>query len=181
LDNVRQTLEGVRIDKWKRGSIRDEADGNITTIQRDLQGTLPSLMKTADDAPTTISKVLPVSRNVDALYDVLVHIVEAARVIAPGDQVSQLQSALDKLEKARVKLDEQLEQTAASQEKQLSDLRNKIQAQAAQLHAAATPPPASACPAPAPVKKKKPATTAKKPAASTTNPSSSGSTTTKPQ
>ena len=115
LDNVRRTLEGMRIDKWKRGSIRDEADANITTIQRDLQGTLPSLMKTADNAPATVSKVLPVSRNVDALYDVLVHVVEGARVVAPGDQVSQLQSAMDTLEKARVKLDEQLEQTAASQ------------------------------------------------------------------
>ena len=185
LDNVRQTIEGMRIDKWKRGTIRDEADANITTIHRDLQGTLPSLMKTADEAPATVSKVLPVSRNIDALYDVLVHVVEAARVVAPGDQVNQLQSAMDGLEKARVKLDEQLEQTAAAQEKQLGDLRSQVQTQAAQLHAAATPPPAPACPTPAPAKKKKPAAaTAKKPAASTTTPNSTTSpagSSTKPQ
>src|SRR5215831_1172876 len=69
LDEVRITVGQVRLDKWKRGSVRDEAGNNIDAIQRDLQGTLPTLMKDADAAPATLSKVLPLSRNVDALYD----------------------------------------------------------------------------------------------------------------
>ena len=160
MENLQQAINGLRIDKWKRGSIRDEADSNITTIQRDLKETLPPLLATADASPQTLSKVLPVTRNTDALYDVLVHVVEGARVVAPGDQVGQLQQSLDRFEKARVTLDEQVQQTALAQEKQVSDLRSTVQTQAAKLQAAAAPPPAPACPAPSPPKKKrKPAAT----------------------
>ena len=67
LDEVRQTVGSVRLDKWKRGSVRDEAQNNIDAIQRYMQGTLPAMMKEADAAPGTLSKVLPVSRNIDAL------------------------------------------------------------------------------------------------------------------
>src|SRR5215471_19100579 len=59
LDEVRITVGQVRLDKWKRGSVRDEAGANIEAIQRDLQGALPALMKEADAAPATLSKVLP--------------------------------------------------------------------------------------------------------------------------
>jgi hypothetical protein len=175
LGEVQQTIAAVKLDKWKRGSVRDEAGTNIDAIQRDLQGTLPKLIKDADTAPGTLSKVLPVAQNVSALYDVLVHLVEAARVSAPGDQVGQLQTAMADLEKARVALGNQLQQTATVQEKQIVDLRTTVQTQAASLKAASTPPPAPKCPAPpAPAKKKKvpakPTTapgTAAKPAAGT--------------
>jgi hypothetical protein len=183
LDEVQQTVGSVKLDKWKRGSVRDEAENNIDAIQRYMQGTLPAMMKEADAAPGTLSKVLPVSRNIDALYDVLVHVVEASRVSAPGDQVAQLQQALSDLEKARVTLGNQLQQTATVQEKQIVELRTTVQTQAASLKAEATPPPAPKCPAPpAPAKKKKipakttttPSTTAKPaagtPAATSTNP-----------
>lgn len=170
LDEVQQTIGGLKLDKWKRGSVRDEAGTNVNAIQRDLQGTLPSLLKEADSAPGSLSKVLPVSRNVDALYDVMVHLVEGSRVAAPGDQVGQLQTTLADLEKARVRLGNQLVQTATVQEKQIVDLRTTVQTQAASLKAAATPPPAPKCPTPtAPAKKKRPAakSTTAKPAAGT--------------
>jgi len=161
LVGVLQTLGSLKLDKWKRGSVREEAGSNIDTIQRDLEETLPALIKTADAAPTTISKVLPVTRNVDAIYDVLVHVFEAARVSAPGDQIAQLQQAMDNLEKARIKLDNHLEETAAAQEKLVADLRTTVQTQQASLHAAAaTPPVTPTCPAPAPAHKKKRATPA---------------------
>ena len=174
LDEVQQTVGGIKLDKWKRGSVRDEAGNNIDAIQRDLKGTLPDLMKQADTAPGTLSKVLPVSRNVDALYDVMVHVVEASRVSAPSDQVGQLQAAMADLEKARVSLGNQLQQVAAQQEKQLVDLRTTVQTQAASLKAAASTP-APKCPAPATaIKKKRPAKPAPgapaTPAAGTTKP-----------
>ncbi len=162
LDEVKSTVGGVRLDKWKRGSVRDEAGTNIESIQRDLQGALPALMKEADAAPATLSKVLPLSRNVDALYDVLVHLVEQARVSAPGDQASQLQAAIVDLEKARVLLDNQIQQTADAQERRVVELRAAVERQEESLKATVTPP-APKCPAPpAPAKKKhttKPATT----------------------
>jgi hypothetical protein len=172
LEEVLQTVGAVKLDKWKRGTVRDEAGNNIDAIQHYMQGTMPQLMSEGDAAPGTLSKVLPISRNVDALYDVLVHVVEAARVSAPGDQVGQLQQAMADLEKARVIFGNQLQQTATVQEKEMLELRTTVQTQAASLKAASTPPPAPKCPAPpAPVKKKK-----KAPAKSTTTPD----TTTKP-
>ena len=167
LDEVQQTVGAVRLDKWKRGTVRDEAGTNIEAIQRYMQGTLPALLKEADAAPAALTKVLPLSRNVDALYDVLLHVVEAARVSAPGDQVGQLQQAMGDLEKARIALDSQIQQTAESQEKQIIQLRTTVQNQEVSLRAAATPPPAPKCPAPAPAKKKRHVTPkAKKPEAS---------------
>lgn len=179
LDEVQQTVAAVRLDKWKRGTVRDEAGSNIDAIQRYMQGTLPAMLKEADAAPAALTKVLPLSRNVDALYDVLLHVVEAARVSAPGDQVGQLQQAMADLEKGRIALDSQIQQTADSQEKQIVQLRTTVQKQDASLRAAATPPPAPKCPAPAtPAKKKRHVTsTAKKPAAG----SSTTTTPTKPQ
>lgn len=165
LDEVRITVGNVKLDKWKKGNVRDEAGTNIDAIQRDLQGTLPALLKDADSAPGTLTKVLPLSRNVDALYDVMVHIVEASRVVGTGDSVGQLQQALNDLEKARVVLDNQIQQTADIQEKQVVDLRTTVQKQDASLRTAATPPPAPKCPVPAAPKKKR----AAKPAGSTTN------------
>jgi hypothetical protein len=177
LDEVRITVGQVRLDKWKRGSVRDEAGTNIEAIQRDLQGTLPALLKEADAAPTTLSKVLPLSRNIDALYDVMVHLVEQARVSAPGDQAGQLQTAIADLEKARVILDTQIQQTADAQERRVVELRDTVQRQEDSLKAAAaTPAPAPKCPAPPAPAKKKHAT---KPS-TTTKPTGDGSTATTP-
>jgi len=177
LDEVRITVGNVKLDKWKRGSVRDEAGTNIDAIQRDLQGTLPALLKDADAAPGTLTKVLPLSRNVDALYDVMVHVVEASRVVGTSENVGQLQQALNDLEKARVVLDNQIQQTADMQEKQVVELRNTVQKQDASLRAAATPPPAPKCPTPATTTRKK---RAPKPAGSATTSKPAAGTPTSP-
>jgi hypothetical protein len=173
IGEVKQITGGIKLEKWKRGTVRDEAGNSIDAIQRDLQGSLPSLLKDADAAPSTLSKVLPLARNVDALYDVLVHLVEGARVSAPGDEVGQLQQAMADLEKGRVALGSQIQQVAAVQEKQIVDLRTTVQKQEVSLRAAATPQPAPKCPAPPTPKKKK----VTKPAAgtATTTPASGSS------
>lgn len=169
LAEVKQTVGAVRLERWKKGSVRDEAGKNIDAIQRNQQGTLQSLLKDADAGPATLSKVLPLSRNVDALYDVLVHLVEEARVSGTGEDAGQLQQALGDLEKGRVALDNQILQAATVQEKQVADLRVTVQKQETSLRAAASVPPPPKCPAPPPAKKRttKPATTTK-PASSTT-------------
>lgn len=159
LDSLQHTLTGVKVDRWKRGSVRDEANSDINSITVDLQQRMPGLLKDADSAPGTLSKSLPVSRHIDALYDVLLRVVEASRMAAPDDQANQLRQALEGLEKARLALDDSMEQSATSQEKQLVDLRVTVQKQAA--FKCPAPPPAPECPK-APVKKpvrKKPAAT----------------------
>lgn len=132
LGAVQRTLNGVRLEKWKKGNVRDEASQNIGQIQRDIQETLPTLMRTADAAPGTLSTMLPVSRNVAALYDVLLRVVEASRVSAPDDQVEQLQQALVSLGNARLALGNQMQSSAEAMEKQVADLRATMRQQAAQ-------------------------------------------------
>lgn len=130
LDQVKQTLGALNLDRWKRGSIREEAARDIGAILQDLQENLPPLVKDADAAPGSLSKVLPLSRHVDALYDVVLRVEEAARVTAPVEQVDQLQSSLTNLGNARLALDKQLLDTASAQEQQLAELHKTVQAQA---------------------------------------------------
>jgi hypothetical protein len=162
LDTVQQTLAGVKVERWKRGSVRDEASADINSIAQDMQTHIGPLLKDADAAPGTLSKTLPVSRHLDALYDVLLRVVEAARMAAPDDQANALRQALANLNTARLALDDSMETAAGSQEKQLVDLRVTVQKQA--VFKCPAPPPAPVCPAPA----KKPVKRKPKPPAATT-------------
>jgi hypothetical protein len=152
LDSVQQTVGGLKLDKWKGGSVRAEATASIGSIQQDIQSTLPPLLKQADAAPSKVTGMLPVLRNLDALYEVLAHVYDAARVAAPGEQVDQLQQAAVGLDKARHAFVDRLQSSAERQEKQVVDLQASLKAQ-----------PAPVCPvAPPPVETKPAATTAHK-------------------
>ncbi len=168
LDTVQQTMSALKLDKWKKGTVREEAGTNISAILRDLQTNLPPLLVAADAAPGSMSKVLPVTRNIDALYDVLLRVVEAARVASPGDQLGQLEQALTGLQKARLALDDRLQDQALSQEKQLSDLRASVQTLSAEKSAVKAAPPTSNCTTPTPAKKPKKKRTAPATAPATT-------------
>jgi len=159
LDNVRATLSGTRLEKWKRGSVRDEAAADISSILGELDSNMPQLLRDADAAPDALSKALPASRHIDALYDTFLRVYDAARIAGPGDQVDQIQQSLKGLSAARRALDERMLATAQAQEKQVVDLRATVQRQAAFKCPVAPPPPAPACPAAPPAKKpkKKPA------------------------
>jgi len=150
LDNLQHTLFALRLEKWKRGTVRDEATANVNAILHDLQQTLPPLLRDADASPAMLSKVLPASRNLDALYDTFLRVEEASRIAAPGDQVSQLQSALYGLESARRTLDTTIQQTALEQEMHIGALQTALKTQAV-LQCPVTPPPVPpACVAPLP-------------------------------
>lgn len=111
-------------------------------------------------------------KHLDAFYDVLLRVEEAARVSAPSEQVAALQQTMLQLNQSRLALDDRLQTEAVAQEKATVDLlasvktlqqsaaQSKAQAQAA----AATPQPCK----PATPAKKKPV---KKPAPATNTPS----------
>jgi len=152
---MQQMLGSLKLDKWKRGSIRDEAGDNIGQIQRDIQDNLPTLLTAADNAPGSLSKLLALTRNVDALYDVLLRVVEASRVSAPGEQAESLQQALVGLSSSRHALEGRLLDAASATEKQMVELRSTVQRQAAFKCPAPPPTPvAKPCPAPRRAKKK---------------------------
>jgi hypothetical protein len=165
LATVQDTLNSLRVDRWKKGSVRDEAGDHVTSLLKDLQTNLPPLIANADAAPGSVSQALPLTKHLDAFYAVLLRVEEAARVSAPSEQIPALQQALLQLNQARLALDDQLQTQAAAQEKLVADLQAslKVQQQAvaqaqAKAQAAAVPPPCK----PATPAKKKPA--AKKPA-----------------
>jgi hypothetical protein len=167
LDSVKDTIAAIKTDKWKKGSVRDEADANINSIQRDLAENMPPLLAASEAAPSSVSKALPLSRHLDALYDVLLRIYEAARVSAPPDQIAQIQQTMSSLDKARRALNDRIQDAASSQEKRAGDLQNQLsQAIAHPLVAAAAPAPCPTTPAKKPAARKKP----KPPATSTTTP-----------
>lgn len=170
LTTVHLTLQSLRMDKWKKGSVRDEASVNMDAIQNDLRNNMPALLQSADAAPGTVTRLLPLSRHIDALYDVLLRVAEASRIAGTDEQAAQLQQALTSLSNARLSLDDRVQGSAGALEKQVADLRTTIQQQAAQI--AATPTPAALpCVPPPPARK---TTTKRKPAAkpsATTTPS----------
>jgi len=132
LDQLRQSLSGLRLDKWKApGPLREETNGNIGSITRDLDGTLPGLLMTADAAPRVVSKNLPVFRNVDALYDVLLRIVQTADLAAPDGEKQTLHAALSSLDSARRTLGDAIETAAVDSEQQLGQAQHRAAMQAA--------------------------------------------------
>jgi hypothetical protein len=154
LDTLGQAVGAVKVEKWKGGSVRAEAASYVASIQQDLKTTLPPLLADADAASGMTSQAMPVSRNINALYDVVLRVVDGARIAAPVDQVNRLQDAMIGIEKSRKALDERLLAMTVAQEKQIADLQSAAKAQ----------PVITPCPPPPPEPKKK-VVRKKKPAA----------------
>lgn len=166
LDALVSTLNSIKIDKWKKGSVREEAQQNANEILRDVQTNLPPLMAAADAAPNSLSAAMPLVKHLDALYDVLLRVEEASRVAAPSDQISALQQTMTAFGTARFAFDDALQNRAGMQEKQLSALRVAV-AREAEARPAETKAAEKPCVEPAkPVhrRKRRAAEEAKKPA-----------------
>jgi hypothetical protein len=160
---VQDTLNGLKLDRWKKGSVRDEAGAHVESLLKDLQTTLPSLVTAADGG--SLSQAIPLMKHLDAFYDVLLRVEEGSRVSAPGDQVGALQQSLLQLNQARLALDDHLQTDAAAQEKQVGDLQVALKS----ASAAAETKPVVAAPAPCkPVVPAKKKPVIKKPAATGT-------------
>jgi hypothetical protein len=164
LDTLKETIGGLKLEKWKSGSVRTEATANVSSIQRDLQETLPGILKVADAAPNSLSSLLPVYRNVVALYDVVLRVYDAARVSGPVDQVAALQAAMSSLEGGRRSLNDRLMGLSTAQEKQISQLQGSLQNKPAPPVCPVVAPPPPPAPAKKPLRKKKPAATTDQPA-----------------
>ncbi len=152
------TLSTLRVDKWKApNQLKDATLTNITSIKRDLQETLPPLLKAADAAPGSVSALLVVMQNVNALYDVMLRVGDAAETAAPQAQSADVAQSVSGLLVARRGREEMMRKAVSGQEQKVADLQKSLDARPA---VAAAPPP---CPPAAPAKKK---AAVKKPAAS---------------
>lgn len=137
LSQVAQTLNGVDVRRWKAPNpVRDEVQGDIAAIQRDLSGTLAGLLQEADAAPTSVPAAFAVYRNVDALYDTLLRVVETAELAAPEGEEAQLESALKNLEGARSSLGDAIQSGSQTEQSELMRLRTVMASAAATQHTA---------------------------------------------
>ena len=164
LATVQSTLASLKLDKWKKGSVRDEAGSNVEAMLRDLKSNVPALVSDADATPGSVSKSLPLIKHLDALYDVFLRVEEASRVSAPADQIDLLEQTLKTFGTARIAFYDSLQQSAAGQEKQISDLQATVKAHQSAVQEAKPLPAAAPCTPPKPTVKKKRAAPAKPPA-----------------
>jgi hypothetical protein len=137
LSELASTIAELHIAKWKApGPVKDEAQGNAASIQRDLRNTLPALLSQADGAPQSVAGSFAVYRNLDALYEVLLRVSGTAELAAPDVEAANLAHSLMTLEAGRRALAESILSASHAQE--------------AALLLARQPPPPAAPPPPAP-------------------------------
>ena len=165
--STQDDLTKLRIERWKTdGSSKRQALGNVESIQRNLQNALPEMIKQVRSAPEDVPATFKLYRNLDALYDVLGSVAEAAGAFGPKDDFQALANDLTSFEGTRKQIAERLENLAASKEQEIVRLRAELKT--AQAAIPAEPPKKTVvddtAPAPPkkPVVKKKPV--AKKPA-----------------
>lgn len=136
LSQVGQAIANVDIRHWKApNAVKSATAGDISSIQRDLSGTLAGLMSQAQAAPASIPSSFSVYRNVDALYDTLLRVVETADLAAPDQDAYSLEAALKQLEEARGDLGERILAATQAQQNEVVRLRTAI------VRAVAAPPP----------------------------------------
>jgi len=133
LSNAQSTLTSLKLDKWKKGSVREEAESNVNALLADLNNNIQPLITTADSAPGQLSKAIPLVKHLDAFYDVLLRVEEASRVAAPAEQIGALQDALLRVSQARIAYDDVLQSQAAGVEKQIADLQTAMRAEQADV------------------------------------------------
>jgi hypothetical protein len=171
LAQVGQTLGSLSIKKWKApNEVRSAADQDVSSIQRDLNGTLAGLLQQADAAPGSVPQAFAVYRNVNALYDTLLRVVLTANLAAPDNEVSALQSALSSLEGARASLGESILNNSQAQQTELVRIRTALSKSAA----APAPPAKTTVVDDGPASSTKTKKPAKKPGSTATKPANSG-------
>ncbi len=127
LSQVGQSLSSVNIRHWKApNEVKSAADQDVSSIQRDLNGTLAVLLQQADAAPGSVPAAFAVYRNVDALYDTLLRVVLTANLAATDQEVTSLQAALSTLESARGTLGDSILNASQSQQSQLIRIRTAL-------------------------------------------------------
>ncbi len=142
LANVQNAITAANVGRWKVSSeARGNAQQDIGSMQRDLSTTLPGLMTTAESASggngsTPLAPAFAVFRNLDALYDVLLRVTEAAATGAPEFDAKNLEAARASLESGRARLGAWLLQAITAQDAQLTQAANM----AARPPAAPAPP-----------------------------------------
>lgn len=129
MNEVNLAVSGVEVRKWKApGDVKDTANSDIQSIERDLSGTLPGLVSQAQAAPGTIAPAFAVYRNLDALYDVLLRVTETATLAGSQQEAARLEGARADLQTRRSQLGNALLTSATVQDTNVVQLRASLDA-----------------------------------------------------
>lgn len=126
-------LVKMRVERWKTdNSYKKQVLGNVDSIQRNLQSALPEIMAQLQSAPEDLPATFKLYRNLDALYDVLGSVTEAAGAFGSKDDFQSLSNDLDGFEGARKQMAGRIENLSAAKEAEIVRLRADLKtAQAA--------------------------------------------------
>jgi hypothetical protein len=129
-DSLRQTVLTVNVDHWKAPKeVKSVAQDDISSIINDLTAVLPGLLRTAQASPASFKPAFEVYRNVNALYDVVLRVSQAAAFTGASDDAASLQAVLGNLAKARNNLSNSLAAASEQRDVELAQLRMKVQPQ----------------------------------------------------
>ena len=132
LEQASQTAQGnlskLRIEHWKTdANTKRQTQADVESIQRNLQGALPAIITELRSSPENLPSTFKLYRNLDALYDVLVSVVESAGAFGSKDEFQSLQNDLSSVEKARHSFADRVETLAGTKETELARLRAQVQ------------------------------------------------------
>jgi hypothetical protein len=131
-------LNKTRVDRWKTGSdVKRQAQGDVESLQRNLQDALPSLITEMRNSPENIAVTFRLYHNLDALHDVLRSVAENAGAFGSKSEYQSLANDAASLDNVRRSLAERLQNLATSKETELGRLRTELKA----AQAAPPPPP----------------------------------------
>jgi hypothetical protein len=139
VDHLHQILVGLNPGKWKApGSMKQMAQSDIDSMQRDVSGVLPDLLEKAKASPRSIGPAFALYRNIDALYDVLLRVSETATLAGSRTDAGQLEAIRAELENSRTQLGNGLLQASTDQDAQVAQLQTAVKTAAARATPART-------------------------------------------
>ena len=163
--NTQADLVKLRIEHWKTDVASKKANlANVDSIQRNLQGALPTIISELRAAPEDLPASFKLYRNLDALYDVVGSVVEGAGAFGSKDDFQSLQNDLSGFENSRKQLAQRIETLSTAKEAEIVRLRTALKS----AQAVAEPPKKIVVDDTEPPKKP---VVKKKPAAKSTTPS----------
>jgi hypothetical protein len=136
-DALRQTISSVNIGRWRASNdVKSISQDDLSSISNDLNSVLPGLLQTAQASPSSFKPFFEVYRNVNALYDVVLRVSQAALLTGASTDATSLQNVLNDLARARNDLSNSLAMASEQRDMELTQLRARVQASAT----SATPP-----------------------------------------
>ena len=134
---TQQDLAALQISRWKTdSSSKEQLQQQCTALRRNLAAALPELMTQVRAHPDDLAASFKLYRNLNALYDVLSPLADAAGRVGPQSEFDALAREASAFDRARRAFADHVESLAAARDADLSKLRAQVQA------ATAAPPPA---------------------------------------